>query len=282
LYTANECDSNAVSQLYTAGANSYAWANIISGTVAAGTMPPQAGATFTGEIVSETSGGAVSLANNQYGSGLILTGWAGVTAALRIIGTTNAWVDGKDAAYFQIDTAVSGQRNAVFIGGTSGTDTQFNRLQFCSLGTTFTDLFYASTPAPAGLVEIVQANDKVGLRIIPVASQVNHLQNWCNSSGTAQAFVDVSGNIDVALAGSGLRVAEGSNAKQGTATLTVGTVAVANTSVTATSRILLTAQDNNSTGTLRVSARTPGTGFTVTSSNAGDSGVVAYQIFEPG
>lgn len=92
---------------------------------------------------------------------------------------------------------------------------------------------------------------------------------------------DGSGNLSVGTAGSGLRVKEGSNAKQGTATLTGGTVTVANTSVTASSRIFLTAQDNNSTGALRVSARTAGTSFTITSSNAGDSGVVAYQIFEP-
>jgi hypothetical protein len=79
----------------------------------------------------------------------------------------------------------------------------------------------------------------------------------------------------------GLRVREGADCKQGIATLAAGTVTVANASTTATSRIFLTAQDNNSTGALRVSARTAGTSFTITSSNAADSGVVAYQIFEP-
>jgi len=83
-------------------------------------------------------------------------------------------------------------------------------------------------------------------------------------------------------AGAGLRVVEGSNAKQGVATLVSGTVVVPNTSITASSRIMLTAQDNNSVGSLRVSARTPGTSFTITSNNGTDSGVVAYEIFEPG
>jgi hypothetical protein len=91
-----------------------------------------------------------------------------------------------------------------------------------------------------------------------------------------------SGNIDINTAGSGLRVAEGSNAKQGTATLAAGTVTVSNTSVTATSRIFLTAQDNNTTGTVRVSARTAGTSFVITSSNSADTGVIAYEIFEQG
>jgi hypothetical protein len=95
-------------------------------------------------------------------------------------------------------------------------------------------------------------------------------------------YLAVSGFIDQNAAGSGLRVGEGSNAKQGTATLSSGTVVVSNTAVTANSRIFLTAQDTNSTGALRVSARSAGTSFTITSSNAGDSGVVAYEIFEPG
>lgn len=91
--------------------------------------------------------------------------------------------------------------------------------------------------------------------------------------GTADLLVNTAGR--------GVRVKEGSNAKQGTATLVAGTVTVANTSVTATSRILLTGQDNNVTGALRVSARVAGTSFTITSSNAADTGVVAFEIFEP-
>jgi hypothetical protein len=103
--------------------------------------------------------------------------------------------------------------------------------------------------------------------------------------GTAQTFTATqtvtSGNIVDDTAGDGLQVKEGSNAKQGTATLSSGAVTVSNTSVTANSRIFLTAEDNNSTGALRVSARTAGTSFTITSSNGSDSGVVAYEIFEP-
>ncbi len=89
------------------------------------------------------------------------------------------------------------------------------------------------------------------------------------------------GSFNVSTVGRGIAVAEGSNAKQGTATLSSGTVVVSNTSVTANSRIFLTAQDNNSTGALRVSARTAATSFTITSSSGSDSGVVAYEIFEP-
>lgn len=90
-------------------------------------------------------------------------------------------------------------------------------------------------------------------------------------------------SLDVATGGQGLQVSEnGTGPKQGTATLTAGTVVVSNTNVTANSRIFLTPQDNNTTGALRVSARTAGTSFTITSSNAGDTGKVAYEIFEQG
>lgn len=90
-------------------------------------------------------------------------------------------------------------------------------------------------------------------------------------------------DLDIVTAGRGLRVAEGSNAKQGTAALTAGSAVVANTSVTATSRIFLTSNaDGGTPGWLRVSARTAGTSFTITSSSGTDTSTVAYQIFEPG
>ncbi len=89
-------------------------------------------------------------------------------------------------------------------------------------------------------------------------------------------------DVIIGLAGKGLRIKEGTGAKMGVATLAAGTVTVANTSVTATSRILLTCQTPGGTpGFLYVSARTAGTGFTITSSSSSDTSVVAWLIFEP-
>jgi len=79
----------------------------------------------------------------------------------------------------------------------------------------------------------------------------------------------------------GLRVSEAANGKQGIATLVAGVATVSNTSITANSRIFLTAQDNNSIGALRISARTVGASFTITSSLNTDNGVVAWECFEP-
>lgn len=92
------------------------------------------------------------------------------------------------------------------------------------------------------------------------------------------------GDFSVATVGKGLRVKEGSNAKQGVSTLVAGTVVVANTSVTATSRIQLTAQSLGTVAApkaLAVTARTASTSFTITSSDATDTSVVAWEIFEP-
>jgi hypothetical protein len=123
-------------------------------------------------------------------------------------------------------------------------------------------------------------------------SDVNGTLGW--GSGTASRDVALgrsaagvlsvtTGAFSVTTAGQGLRVKEGSNAKQGTAVLTAGTATVANTSVTATSRILLTSQaDGGAPGFVRVSSRAAGTSFTITSSSATDTSTIAYEIFEQG
>lgn len=104
-----------------------------------------------------------------------------------------------------------------------------------------------------------------------------------NSTTRAEGMrLDPDGNLLIQQAGKGLRVKEGSNAKQGTATLSAGSVTVSNTSVTANSRIFLTSQSDGGTpGWLRVSARSAGTSFTITSSSGSDTSTVAYEIFEP-
>lgn len=84
------------------------------------------------------------------------------------------------------------------------------------------------------------------------------------------------------VAGKGLRVKEGSNAKMGTAVLVAGSAVVSTTAVTANSRIFLTNQLLGGTaGFLRISARTAATSFTITSSSGSDTSTVAWMIVEP-
>ena len=92
----------------------------------------------------------------------------------------------------------------------------------------------------------------------------------------------IDGGIKVNTVGSGLDIAEGANARQGTATLVGGTLVVPTTAVTATSRIFLTSQiDGGTPGFLRVSATIVGASFTILSSNALDTSTVAWLIMEP-
>lgn len=143
----------------------------------------------------------------------------------------------------------------------------------------------APTPAPfiiQGWPGEPTTNDKV--QLIDGAGSV-----WLRIKSTGNVVtvgsVTAAAGVDVSQAGHGLAVAEGSNAKQGVATLSAGTVVVANTSVTTSSRIQLTAQSLGTVSTpqaLAVTARTGGTSFTITSASASDTSVVAYEIFEPG
>jgi len=65
----------------------------------------------------------------------------------------------------------------------------------------------------------------------------------------------------------------------GRAVLVAGTVTVANPNVTAASNIMLTSQaDGGVPGWIRVSARTAGTSFTISSSSVADTSTIAYQI----
>jgi hypothetical protein len=70
--------------------------------------------------------------------------------------------------------------------------------------------------------------------------------------------------------------------EHGTAVLVGGTVTVADTTITANSRIILTSQVGGGTpGWLRVSARSAGVSFTITSSSGTDTSTVGYVIIEP-
>jgi len=133
------------------------------------------------------------------------------------------------------------------------------------------------------------ADGRYALRItgsnISGTVQVNDilLEDPADGSALTVSTLTASGNISTSVAGSGLRVKEGSNAKQGVATLTAGSAVVANTSITASSRIQLTSNaDGGTPGFLRVSARSAGVSFTITSSSGTDTSTVAYEIFEPG
>jgi hypothetical protein len=91
-----------------------------------------------------------------------------------------------------------------------------------------------------------------------------------------------NGNLSLATAGNKILIATGTNASAGTtAALTAGAIVVSTTAITANSLVFFA---TNALGTVtipqsyRVSARTPGTSFTIQSSDATDTSTVNYWI----
>ena len=114
-------------------------------------------------------------------------------------------------------------------------------------------------------------------------SQVTPLDVTTGKLALVASLIAAQGDVDITTVGTGLRVAEGVNAKQGTAILVGGTKTVANTSVTANSRIDHWRQVAGGTlGHLSVGTIVAGTSFVINSSSNLDTSTIGYQIFEPG
>lgn len=111
-----------------------------------------------------------------------------------------------------------------------------------------------------------------------------HIELFTAISGvkSTKAILSSVGQLALQASGTGLSIKEGTDCKQGVVTLVGGSAVVSNTSVTANSRIFITSQaDGGTPGWLRVSTRTAGTSFTITSSSGSDTSTVAYFITEP-
>lgn len=114
------------------------------------------------------------------------------------------------------------------------------------------------------------------------AHDQSHCEIWTATAGTKASNVKFlnTGQLALQLAGGGLSVKEGSNCKQGGGTLVAGTVAVANTSVTSTSRIQITVSTPGGTQGFLSYTKTAGTGFTVTSTSVLETSAFDYFITE--
>lgn len=128
------------------------------------------------------------------------------------------------------------------------------------------------------------ATNNWGLRVQGTTAEnyVNKLAVGTASETAAAGLLhDVNGQLGITDIGSGISIAEGSDAKMGLATLVAGTVTVSNTSVTANSRIFLT---NNAPslliGTLAVTNIVPGVSFDITSTELTETSSVAWLIIE--
>lgn len=210
----------------------------------------------------------------------------------RLSGTTSILSDYRptDATLTLGNRPADGVASLAFDGTTTGTNTNRWNIERNAAG----QLGFYSYAGSAYVLQLISSGE-VGIGVVPTAG--NGLAQL--AGGTTPAFGYACGtdthwyrdsagswsadsNIKVATVGKGLYVKEGTNATMGSATLVVGTVVVSTTKVTATSRVFLTSQaDGGTVGFLRVSARTAGTSFTVSSSSALDTSTLAWIILEP-
>ena len=113
-------------------------------------------------------------------------------------------------------------------------------------------------------------------------SQVGGNVELTGGAGSTEGNILCNSNFKLTTAGDGIYVKEGTNATMGSNTLVAGTVTVSTTKVTASSRIYLTPQNVSGTaGSVSVSARVAGTSFTILSTSALDTRLIAWVIIEP-
>jgi hypothetical protein len=194
--------------------------------------------------------------------------FSGTVTAAGITATGPAAYTGATAATDVIRAKVTGDANQRFIVDADGTLNwgdgtavqDVNLYRYAANGLATDDAFKLAAAA---------------ILLLGAAGDVNLYRS---AGGTLATDNDLT----LAVAGKGLQVKEGSNAKMGTATLVAGTKVVSTTAVTATSRVFLTAQSVGGTaGALAVTARTAGTSFTITSTSGTDTSTVAWLIVEP-
>lgn len=133
-----------------------------------------------------------------------------------------------------------------------------------------------------------------GAQVVPVQGGAAPTGNWVlssniNSAGynacmtvSSTGTVTIPGNFATSAIGSGLQIKTGTNSRIGTGTLSGGTLTVANTSVTANTRVFLTDTTSGAltnVGTMTV-VTTAGTGFVVTSSNVLDTSTFNWLLVE--
>lgn len=137
-------------------------------------------------------------------------------------------------------------------------------------------IFSSSSTADATSTTTGSINTAGGMGIVKAL--------WVGGLANIAGVLTAADNLKIGTVGKGIYIKEGSNATMGAATLSAGAVTINTTKVTGDSRIILTIQ---SLGTVTVpkaigvTARTAGTSFTVTSSDATDTSIIAWQIVEP-
>lgn len=142
---------------------------------------------------------------------------------------------------------------------------------------------FSGTPSlPTGTTGVTQtaADSTTKLATTAFVTTADNLKANAASPTFTGDVNSSTGNVLVSTIGKGLQVKTGTNAKIGTAVLVGGTKTVANTSVTANSRIFLQDSANGGTPGILSYTKSAGVGFTINSANALDTSTIDWFIVE--
>ncbi len=166
-----------------------------------------------------------------------------------------------------------------------GDSTNNNSYTFSSSGaTTFTGSVVTTNAVTAGRFIVTNSTVPANGLYLPTSNNPGLTANSTKVIDWTTTLVTLAANLSLSVAGNKLLIKEGTNAAMGVATLVAGVAVVNTTVVSANSRIILTGQALGTVAipTARdVTARVPGTSFTITSAAATDTSTVAWVILEP-
>ena len=101
-------------------------------------------------------------------------------------------------------------------------------------------------------------------------------------SGTTVSAVNIAtSDLAILTVGKGLKIKEGSNARMGVATLSGGTITVANTSVTTNTRVFVSRSTTGGTEGTLSTTQINATSFTINSTSGTDTSTVNWLLIEP-
>jgi hypothetical protein len=229
-----------------------------------GTLPRFSG---TGGKTLTTSGIAVDGSNNISGIGTLASGAHVITSSS--LSALAVGQSGVTNPVLKIDASTASQNDGVSITG--GSSSAGSTIQ--AISPSSNSALGVRSKGNGGVYLATPNGSTAGIDLRPGDS--SHLS-------VNTTTITATGNFVLATAGNEFKIKEGTNAAMGRATLVAGSATVSNTLVTANSHIFLSNDEpSGSIGALSVSARTAGTSFTITSTNAGDTSGISWLIVEP-
>lgn len=219
------------------------------------------------EVGGTGNSGSLTSTLNVTGNAKISTTFT-VAGASALTGITNTGTLSVSANSSLTGVAVSSTLNVAGNSALTGV-TNTGTMSVSSTATVTGNLTMSGTANTANKI-------KVGATSAPSAT-LDVAGTGAFSQSITTTGISNTGSFSLTTAGNQIVVKEGANAMSGTASLSSGSVTIANTNITTTSRIIPVGIGTTSAGFLTV-LKAAATGFTITSSSPTDARVVDYII----